>query len=371
MMKTIYHISRLLLGITFVFSGFVKGQDPLGTMFKIEDYLIAYGWDWALPFALVLAILLCTAEFTIGAGLILNYQTKLMHWSVLLFMLFFTAITFYDALYNTIADCGCFGDAIKLTNWQTFYKNIVLLALVALLFYSSHKANMPSHRRTTLFIATAIVFAGFSIWSYVHLPVIDFLPWKKGNTISSLNPQSSEYFVKYRNKTTGEEKEFPANNFPYNDSVWMSQWEFVNSRTVNHSSSIDYHLMITDTAGNDVSAYYLNYPDFLFIATIYNLQSAPDKALKKLSRFIENAELEGYTCIILTSALPEDIDNFAQKYSISAQIFNADDIILKMMVRANPGLMLIKNGIVIDKWNVKSLPDYPRIAKKYLNLTDS
>ena len=370
MMKKLYQVSRLLLGMTFIFSGFVKGQDPLGTMFKIEDYLIAYGWDWALPFALALSILLCTAEFVIGAGLILNYQTKLIQWLILLFMVFFTCITFYDALYNAVSDCGCFGDAIKLTNWQTFFKNIVLLALVAILFYTSRNAKPPFFRRTALFIAVTCIFAGFSIWSFYHLPLIDFLPWKKGNIVSTVSQQSSEYYVTYRNKTTGEEREFPSNDFPYKDSIWMSQWEFVSSRVVSHPSSDNTLLLISDTLGNDVSLYYLNYPDFLFIATIYDLHSAPDKSLKKLSDFIRSAENSGYTCIILTSALNKEIEDFALKYDIQAEIFNIDDIALKMMVRANPGLILIKNGVIIDKWNVRSMPDFNKIEKKHLKLTN-
>ena len=132
-------ISRLLVGCVFVFSGFVKGIDPLGTAYRIEDYFIAFGTQWAIPLALYLSVFLCTVEFSIGILLLLNVRIKEVAWLLLLMMLFFTCTTFYDALYNPVPDCGCFGDAIKLTNWQTFLKNIVLMVFVLTIFLNRKK----------------------------------------------------------------------------------------------------------------------------------------------------------------------------------------------------------------------------------------
>jgi len=140
-MKFLRILSRYLIGAVFIFSGFVKGVDPMGTMFRIEDYFIAYGTEWAMPLAIVISILLCTAEFVIGVLLILNVKIKIVTWLLLLMMSGFTIMTFFDALYNPVPDCGCFGDVLILTNWQTFYKNIFLIIFVFIIVSSSRLSS--------------------------------------------------------------------------------------------------------------------------------------------------------------------------------------------------------------------------------------
>ena len=132
-MKLIANISRILVGIVFVFSGFVKGVDPLGTAYRLEDYFIAFNWTFFIPLALFFSILLCTIEFVTGIMMLLNLKMKISSWVLLLMMVFFTLLTLNDAINNPVPDCGCFGDAIKLTNWQTFYKNLVLLPMAVLI----------------------------------------------------------------------------------------------------------------------------------------------------------------------------------------------------------------------------------------------
>ena len=365
----LYHLSRLILGVTFVFSGFVKGQDPLGTAFKLEDYFIAFGWSWAMPYALILSILLCTFEFGLGAALLLNMRIRLAAWLTLLTMVFFTGLTLHDAITNPVPDCGCFGDAIKLTNWQTFYKNIVLLAFVLLMLYSARKIGAWHNRHTAGFIAVFVVFAAFSVWSYYHLPVIDFLPFKTGTDFNPKSQQPAQYFLTYKDKITGEEKEIPAAEIPYTDSVWMQQWEYISTRVYDPSGSQRPDLQIIDTTGNDVSAQYLLNPDYQFIATIYNASSASEKGLKRLSESLHQAEADGHSVIILCPATAEEIKQLQKNYGLDFEIYSADDIVLKMMVRANPGLILMHGGKILAKWNARNLPAYPEIKKRYMQET--
>ena len=140
-MKFLRILSRYIVGIVFIFSSFVKGLDPMGTMFKIEDYFIAYGTEWAMPFALFLTVVLCTAEFVVGILLVLNVRIRIVSWLLLIMMLGFTAMTFYDALYEPVPDCGCFGDAIIMTNWQTFYKNVVLMVFTLIILFTGRLAK--------------------------------------------------------------------------------------------------------------------------------------------------------------------------------------------------------------------------------------
>ena len=367
-MKAIYHFSRLLLGLTFVFSGFVKGQDPLGTTFKIEDYFVAYGWEWAMPYALILSILLCTFEFALGAGLLLNLQFRLVSWLTAALMVFFTGLTLYDAIYNPVPDCGCFGDAIKLTNWQTFWKNVVLLVFVVLMFYSRRKAKLQPNRLNGQFLTLVVLasfFTLFSYWAYTNLPVFDFLPWKKGNRLYAEETLPVQYFVSYRNNTTGEIREYPADNFPFNDPVWMSEWTFASSRVFDPNVAIRHELVIVDSFGDDVTETDRRNPDYQFIITLYNPHKASPVTLERISALARKIESTGHSVIILTTALAEEIAELRRTYHWTEDVFNADDIALKMMVRANPGLVLLKDGIVINKWNGRNLPDFEAVQKKY------
>jgi len=164
-------ISRTLIGLLFMFSGFVKGVDPLGTMYRIEDYFIAYNMEWAMFFAFSLSILLCAVEFTTGALLFFNIKTKYNVWVAVLMMLTFSCVTFYDALYSPVPDCGCFGDAIKLSNWDTFYKNLVIdLFLVIIILYRNKYSYFLKNKQEISVIAIVLfAFISFSIYNYRNL----------------------------------------------------------------------------------------------------------------------------------------------------------------------------------------------------------
>ncbi len=366
-MKIIAYISRFLAGLTFMFSGFVKGVDPLGTAYKMEDYFIAYHWEFFIPLALILAIGLCTLEFMIGVMVFFNLRMKLGSWLLLLMMIFFTFVTLYDAIYTPVPDCGCFGDAIKLTNWQTFYKNLVLLTLAFFVFFyrNKFKSVLKPSMQWTATIVFGLLFAGFSSYCYMHLPLVDFTEWKIGHKLYADNPKPAEYYLTYKNKTSGVQKEFLSPNYPYDDSVWMAQNEFISQRVVDPNEYYGKNLVIIDTAQNNVTESIIRNQGYQLIINAYSLSSTNLNAFNEINTFCQQAAGKSIPTAVLVSAEPSEINKFALDNRLKLDFYTADDILLKTMVRSNPGIMLLKGGVIINKWHWRDLPDFEAFSRKY------
>ncbi len=366
-MKWIANISRILTGIVFLFSGFVKGVDPLGTAYRLEDYFIAFNWEFFIPLALFFSILLCTIEFVIGVMLVFNLRMKVTSWLLLAMMAFFTLLTLNDAINNPVPDCGCFGDAIKLTNWQTFYKNLVLLPLATLIFVYRNKFKpfTSSGKQWLITLFFVGVFSGFSYMCYSHLPVVDFTEWQTGHKLYPENPKPVKYYLTYKNKKSGEEKEYLSPNYPYNDSIWMTNWEFVSQRVEDPNTYYGKSLIISDTSGNNVTESIIRNPDYQLIVNSYDLSKADRKAFIKLNAFCARAYADNIPTAVLVSASSADIDQFANENKLQLDFYTSDDIVLKTIVRSNPGLLLLKDGVILKKWHHNDFPAYEDF-KKYL-----
>jgi len=353
-----------------MFSGFVKGVDPLGTAYKIEDYFIAYGTEWALPIALFLSIALCALEFSLGVSLFFNLRLKLMTWPLLILMIFFTVLTFFDAIYNPVPDCGCFGDAIKLTNWETFYKNLVLLIPVLIIFAYSKKYQ-PWLMPVPAMLAVLLIFLGFalfSVYQYRHLPMIDFLGWKTGNDMVPDNPGTPKVYLIYQNKLTGETKEYLSPDYPWNDTVWLKEWEFVNQR-IDDSHVIKGHtLSIFDAEGNELTDLFVNNPGYQFLAVSYDLSDGSRKGLEKLDQLYGKVSESGHSFVVLTGSLESEIAIERAGLNPELEFYHADDIELKMMIRANPGLVLLKDGVVMGKWHWRDVPGFEELKERFEGL---
>ena len=238
---TLNVIARVFVGVVFLFSSFVKGVDPLGTSYKITEYLTAWSFfgmsfEWLVPMATVMAMGLIVAEFTVGVMLIFGCFRKFSAWLLALMMLFFTCTTLIDAITNQVTDCGCFGDAVKLTNWQTFWKNIVLDVPTVWILLTCNLRNKKRFERDFLItVFAAILMVIFGLYNINNEPCIDFRSWKVGNqmvdTDESLQVQS---YVTYRNKQTGETKEFKSEELVamMADPEWEEAWEWESSRVV-------------------------------------------------------------------------------------------------------------------------------------------
>jgi hypothetical protein len=362
-------ISRYLTGAVFVFSGFVKGVDPFGTTYKIEDYFVVYGAEWANGLALSLSIILCAVEFSIGLALLTKVKMKVTAWLLMLMMVFFTGITLYDALFSLVPDCGCFGNAITLTNWQTFYKNVVLIAFAWVVFH--YRKDYTNRLRPTSQIALfAIYFAGFvmfSIYNYQHLPMIDFTVWKNGTEVISKEVSEDQVYVTYSNTTSGEEKEFLSPNFPWNDSIWMREWKFKSQRVVSSGNDKEFGLLIEDESGNDLTQDLL-LSEKMWLVTIPDIQQVGNRQIESLLDWMNQIQNSDGQIAIVSGSLPEEIQILREVEESVPEIFYADATVLKTMVRSNPGIVLFDHGKLIYKWHFNDIPEKLVIMKFHSTL---
>ena len=343
-------VCRLLVGGLFIFSSFTKGVDPLGTKYKMLDYLAVYGMTWLNNFALVLAMLMILAEFIVGICLITKVLPRLAVLGATLLMLFFTITTLFDALYDLVPDCGCFGTAIKMSNWQTFYKNLVIDAVLIPLIMNNKQLENKLEKAVQwiIAIAFALAFLGFEIYNYRHLPVVDFMNWKVGKQMTMETGEESKVYLTYRNKATGETQEYLSPNYPWNDSVWMSQWEFVDQRMEGVTNFLGFSAL--DIEGNDVTENILATENLLMF-TSHDLSKVTEKEWDKVREITESAGERGYIVIWVVANEPEYVEKLMEKYDFLYEVYYADELEIKPIVRSNPGLIWLDNGLVKDKWS--------------------
>lgn len=368
MRKTLHiigSVARTLLALTFLFSGFVKAVDPLGTVYKIEDYLTAFGGfftSW-LPLATVAAVLLILTEWTLGVLMLCNVWTKVTSWLSLLFYLVMTPLTLYIALTNPISDCGCFGDALVLTNWQTFWKNIILMALVVILLCT--KKHIPQtfvwQAEIGIFVLAMSAAGGLMMYTHYHLPVIDFRPYKIGNNIPELMeiPDDAEhdvYEVTLIYEKDGEQKAFTTQDYPRGDSTW----HFVDqqSKLIKKGYEPPIHdFELIDADGEDLT-YDILEAERAVLVVMYDLEKADLSQLPKVATLAADCEEKEISFYILTAATDAQIDELLEKQGsgeLDRSIFlTADGIMLKTIVRANPGVFVIENGTITDKYNIRN-----------------
>ena len=344
-------VCRLLVGALFIFSSFTKGVDPLGTKYKMLDYLAVYGMTWLNDFALIFAILMILAEFVVGICLITKVFPRLAVLGATLLMMFFTATTLFDALYDLVPDCGCFGTAIKMSNWQTFYKNLVIDAVLIPLIINNKKLENKMSGGTQFAIGCvyALAFLGFEVYNYRHLPVVDFMNWKVGKQLNVETSGDADIYLIYRNKATGETQEFLSPNYPWNDSVWMSEWEFVDQRTEGGSNFLGFSAL--DESGNDVTESILT-TEKLLMFTSHDLADVSEKQWEKVKEVTETAEKQGYIVIWVVANEPEFVEQLREQYDFLYEVYYADELEIKPIVRSNPGLIWLDNGLVKNKWSV-------------------
>ncbi|MDR0891397.1 MAG: DoxX family protein [Mediterranea sp.] len=366
---------RFLLAAVFIFSGFVKAIDPLGSQYKIEDYLTAFGMiTWVPSFVpLLLAICLSSLEFFTGVCLLFGIKKSVSTSLALALMVVMTPLTLYLAIFNPVSDCGCFGDAWVLTNTQTFLKNVVLLvaAIVAFKYkrqiirFISVKMQWAASLYTLLF-----VFA-LSFYCLRHLPILDFRPYKIGQNIlagmavpDGAKPDVFEtYFTLEKN---GEKKEFTLDNYP--DSTWT----FVDSRSVLKEKGYeppihDFSLQDLKT-GEDITEDVLTNMGYTFLLVAHRLEEADDGYIDLINEVYDYAVEHGYRFYALTSSPAEEIARWTDRTGAEYPYCLVDDITLKTMIRSNPGLILLKYGTILNKWSDTDIPDEYQLTDKLENI---
>ncbi len=348
--KSTLVVCRLLVGGLFIFSSFTKGVDPLGTKYKMLDYFSAYNIEWLNGFAMVLAVLMILAEFLIGICLFTNVCPKIATIGGALFMLMFTTVTLFDALYDMVPDCGCFGTAVKMSNWQTFYKNLVIDAVLLplVLNIKSLKNRLTWRGQLVIGFTYAILFTGFEIYNYRHLPVIDFMNWKVGKQMNEKSEQEQQIYLTFRNKETGKTQEYLSPNYPWNDSVWKSQWEFVDQRVEGGSNYLGFSAL--DQDGDDVTEMILT-TEKLMMFTSHDMSAITVEEWEQIKSITEEAGKRGYYVIWVTASLPDYVEQLQETYPFLEEVYYGDELEIKTIVRFNPGLILLDEGLVVDKWS--------------------
>lgn len=379
-MKTkLVWICRILVGLLFIFSGLIKINDPLGFSYKLQEYFEVFHITFLDSLALVIAIVLCTLEIVLGFALLIGVRAVSVAWGLLLLIIFFGFLTFYSAYFKVVQTCGCFGDAIPLTPWQSFSKDMALLALVSVIFVNRRDIKPLFGKQTgdRALYASIIIALGIGFYTYSFLPVIDFLPYKVGANIpdemkTPPGAKPDEYEITYnlKNSKTGEtktmtDKEYIKSNI-WKDNSWAVAGNPESKLVKRGFTPKIIDLNIKDAQGNDYTKELFANPFNNFVIVAYDLSKTNTDAMGQLNALAINmAQNYNTRTVLLTSNSPKDAEEFSKKNHLIMEIFYADAVPLKTMIRANPGIFLMKNGTVINKWHYHSIPNYDNLVKQY------
>ena len=356
-------ICRTLLGLVFIFSGAVKAIDPLGTVYKIEDYLKAFGGVFTnlLPMAEAAAWGLIVLELLLGVCMLLNVHTQGTSWLALLFYCVMTPLTLYIAITNPVSDCGCFGDAVVLTNWQTFWKNValIMLAIILVVLRKSVHSLWQVWMEIVIAVVTIVLAVAFMAWTNNHLPIKDFRPYKIGNHIPTLmeypeDAEADQYEISFVYAKDGVEEVFTLENYPKGDSTWI----FIRqeSKLIKKGYEPPIHdLEIINAEYEDITWDILESEEPVTLVVMYDLAKADKEQMSKVEALYEACVNNWQQCYILTGSGTNEIINFSLEHpTLSDCICTCDPVTLKTIVRANPGVIIVQNGTVIDKYNINN-----------------
>ena len=353
---------RFLLGATFVFSGFVKAIDPIGTQYKLQDYISAVGMGGIVPdiVTLLASVALSTLEFSLGVFVLFAIRRHLVSKILVAFMAVMTLITVWIALFNPVKDCGCFGEALRLTNVQTLLKNIVLLAASVVVAWRPLRMYRFLSRSTQwIAINYTILFVLLlSAHCLYHLPLIDFRPYhigmniKKGMEIPAGAPQP-EFETTFILQKNGVKKEFTLDNYP------DSSWQFVDSKTVQTKEGYvppihDFSIQKAD--GDDITDSVLTAKGYIFLLVSPHLEQADDSNFGDIDLLYEYCQERKIPFYCLTASTKKDIDHWGDITGAEYPFCFTDETTLKTIIRSNPGLLLLKDGTIIRKWSHNDLP---------------
>ena len=317
-LKLIVHLSRIFVGAMFIFSGFVKLVDPIGSQYKFEEYFSegVLNLEFLIPYALPFSILLIIVEIMLGVSLLLGYKSKITTWSLLGITTIFLFLTWYSAYYNKVTDCGCFGDAIKLTPWETFWKNVILIGLILFLLIGvkNIKALFSKRINTSLMILSFVSFLFITFHVLNHLPIIDFRAYAVGKNITE------------------------GMQFPEDGSV-----------------PLVHDFMLEDTQ-NDLAPEILKM-DKVLLVIVYNASKSDNKGFIDIKYIADKAISKGYNVYGVSASFEDDLILIQNNYDLPFDFLFCDETTLKTMLRANPGVITLNKGTVTGKWNWKDIAD--------------
>lgn len=363
--KIIAGICRIILGATFIFSGTVKCIDPVGGAIKIEDYFGTFGLSAFNPIAPFVSFNLSAIEFMLGLCILMAVYRRLTTICMLAFMVFMTLLTLYLAVFNPVHDCGCFGEAIILTNWQTFFKNFLILLPASVITYLYHKRMTPVYTYKVYWFIVLFAYAfpmWFSWYNYSHLPIIDFRPYKIGANIPGLMsfpadaPQDEYRFIYKKN---GEKKAFTSETAPAGDSTWtFVEAELIKEGYVPPVTSFELYNNMEDNIAEEI----LSAENGVFLLIAHKTEKASDKKTDEINNIYDYARERHIDFYGVTSSTGEEINAWINNTGAEYPFLTADDVTLKTIVRANPGLVLLKSGTILRKWHYNDIPSEDQVS---------
>lgn len=374
-MKIIVGISRILVGALFIISGLIKLNDPVGFSFKLKDYFAPEVLDlsFLVPYALLIAIFVVIFEVLLGVALLLGYLKKFTLWALLLMIVFFTFLTFYSAYFNKVTDCGCFGDAIKLTPWESFSKDIVLLVLILILFVGQKYIQpfFTKGTRSILIFASFVACLGITYYVLLHLPIIDFRPYKIGANIREgmavpENAPGPIYEYKWTFNINGKEEVITTNGeYPQIDG------ELINTETemIQEGYTPPIHDFTMERDGEDYTTQFLE-EENLVVIIAYSLGNTEKDGYIPIKEITDKALENGYNVIGLSASSQEMTEALVEQYKLNFKFYFCDETTLKTIVRSNPGILELDNGTIKQKlhWNDASELQLPAVKSASLKL---
>ncbi len=367
-MKILAQISRILVGVLFIISGFIKANDPLGFSYKLDEYFEVFHLPWMTHVSLVLAVLICAYEIGLGIALLLGSRMKFTAWSLLLLIIFFTFLTFYSWKFDAVKDCGCFGDALHLTPLQSFSKDLVLLVLILFIFAKRNDIKPLFGESGSNWLAY-FGFAGslfFSIYCFRHLPIIDFRPYAIGKSIPDgmklpPNAKTDSVLMVFTYEKDGKKMELTTDQLGVVDSTY--KYIDRKDKVIREGDKAAIHdFTIVTPDGTDVTADVLSM-DNVFLLIAYDIAHSDEEVQGKVNDFVALCQKDGVEFIGLSSSLPKEVEAFRHKHNSTFEYYSTDATTLKTMIRSNPGLMFLQKGVVKAIWHLNDFPTYDGVKK--------
>ena len=360
-MKILILISRVFVSILFIISGLIKANDTIGFSYKLNEYFEVFSLTFFSEFSVLIAATICVLEIVLGVMLLLGNRLRFVSWSLLLMIIFFTFLTLYSAYFNKVTDCGCFGDAIKLTPWQSFWKDIFLLIPILVIFYHQEKIKpIFVHKKSDVIsILSTLLSISFVLYTYNYLPFKDFRPYAIGKSIVDgmkdcyeLNlpcpEQSAIYIVK--NKKTGELSKMSAKDW----SAQLNEFDFVEATDDNVIISKGYERLISDFSiqlnNYDITDSILN-ENKVFLIVSHDIEKANSNAFEFINDFYNLCIEKKHTIIMLSGSSSELLEKFSSNFNDQFSYAFTDETVLKTMIRSNPGIIELESGTVRNKWH--------------------
>ncbi len=370
-MKILSGISRLLVGVLFIISGFIKANDPLGFSYKLDEYFQVFNMPWLSVISLVLAIVICAFEIGLGIAILIGARMVHASWSALLMILFFTFLTFYSWKFDVVKDCGCFGDALHLTPFQSFMKDVVLLILILFIFIQRRQISPLFGEKFTTYLAYAgfVTSMLFSVYCLRHLPVIDFRPYAVGKSIPDgmklpEGAVTDSVVMVFIYEKDGQQIELDMEGLKSIDDTY----KFIDrkDKMIRQGDKPPIHdFSISSADGTDITDDVLS-NDAIFLLVAYDITKSDNDIQGLVNDFAALSQDNNIEFIGLTSSLTADVEKFRHEHNTMFDYYYCDGTTLKTMIRSNPGLMLLKNGTVVGMWHYNDFPSFDEVKKEFL-----